>query len=260
MPAPQIKIDERKLRRKMEQYSRIVGKEVRQLVHNAGRLCALQLATNTFPKGKGTDAKKQGEKKITKNMRGIFTIVNPEWWKLIVSGEAFRSGGAALNTKTGNVWATDNQELVADLASAKAWHKSKRGSDGQAKRRGMLNRAIIKQAVYRKIIRDTEKKVGLAKAGWGLAALACKADVREPLRGIPAWVARNMIRASGAIDDSKASGFGWKIKIKNKVVHARATLSRSNEAFSVNLARRNFMSMMNHSIRYVKAKEAGLRQ
>jgi hypothetical protein len=243
----------------MQQYERIVGKEVKQLVHNAARLCAVECARYTFPSGLGGPAKKQGEKKITKNIRGIFTIVNPKWWKEVTSGRAFRSGGAALNDKSGKVWALDTQETISNLAAAKTWHKSKRGSDGQAKRLGLRERASVKQAVYRKIIRDTEKKVGLVKAGWALAAAACKADVREPLRGIPSWVKRNTVRSKGAIDDSKASGLGWKVKIKNQVGYARQTLARGNEGFAVNLARRKFFSMLNHQIRYVKAKEAGLR-
>jgi len=259
MAAPRIKVDETKLRRKMQQYERIVGKEVRQLVHNAARLCAVECARYTFPSGLGSAAKKQGEKKITKNIRGIFTIVNPTWWKEVASGKAFNNGGVAIHSKSGVVWATENQETISNLASAKTWHKSKRGSDGQAKSLGLLDRAIIKQAIYRKIIRETEKKVGLVKAGWGLAAAACKADVREPLRGIPAWVRRNTIRAKGAIDDRKASGLGWKIKIKNQVSYARQALAPSNEGFAVNLARRKFFSMLNHQIRYVKSKEAGLR-
>ena len=63
-----------------------------------------------------------------------------------------------------------------------------------------------------------------------------------------------------AIDDRKASGLGWRSKIKNQVIHARPTLAGGNEAFAVGLARRKFFSMMNHAIRAVKAKEAGLRQ
>jgi hypothetical protein len=258
MAAPRIKVDETKLRRKMQQYERIVGKEVKQLVHNAGRLCAVECARYTFPTGLGSAAKKQGEKKIAKNLRGIFTIVNPKWWKEVIS-MGKKNKEVLLHEKTGVVWARDTQETISNLASAKTWHKSKRGSDGQAQRLGLLDRAIIKQAVYRKIIRDTEKKVGIVKAGWGLAAAACKADVREPLRGIPAWVRRNTIRAKGAIDDRKASGLGWKLKIKNQVGYARQTLARGNEGFAVNLARRKFFSMLNHQIRYVKTKEAGLR-
>jgi hypothetical protein len=258
MAAPRVTINENKLRKKMQQYERIVGKEVRQLVHNSARLCAIELARYTFPKGLGSDSKKTGEKKIAKNLRSIFTIVNTEWWKIVLN--MGKNGKEVLvNTKSNVVWVRADQTTVADISAARAWHKSKRGSDGQAKPQRMLSRAVIRQSVYRKLVRETEKKVGLAKAGWGIAALACQADVRQPARGIPAWVRRNLTRAKGAIDDRKATGLGWRIKIKNQVIHARATLSGGNQAFAVNLARRKFFSMMNHAIRAVKAKEAGLR-
>jgi len=260
MPAPTVKIDDAKMLRKMKQYEKLVGKEVKQLVHNAGRLCCIELAKSTFPKGAGVAAKKQGEKKITKNIRGIFTIVNPKWWKEVTSGRAFRSGGAAFNERTGQIWALDTQETMASVDSAKAFHKSQRGSDGQAKRLGLLDRAIVRQAVYRKLLKETMVKVGLSKAGWGVAATACKADARQPLRGIPAWVRRNTGRAKGSINDRRATGFGWQIKMSNRVRYARETLSSSGQSFAVNLARRKFFSMMNHAIRAQKAKEAGLKQ
>jgi hypothetical protein len=259
MPAPNVKIDDAKMLRKMKQYEKLVGKEVKQLVHNAGRLCCIELAKNTAPRGAGTAAKKQGEKKITKNLRGIFTIVNPQWWKEVTSGRAFRSGGAAFNERTGQIWALDTQETIASVDSGKAFHKSQRGSNGQAKRLGMLDRAIVRQAVYRKILKETMVKVGLSKAGWGVAATACRGDARQPLRGIPSWVRRNMARAKGSVNDRGASGFSWQIKLKNKVRYARETLSSNGQSFAVNLARRKFFSMMNHAIRAQKAKEAGLK-
>jgi hypothetical protein len=246
--------------RKMKQYEKSVGKEVKQLVHNAGRLCCLELAKSTAPKGAGVAAKKQGEKKITKNIRGIFTIVNQKWWKEVTSGRAFRSGGAALHDKSGKVWALDSQDTIASVDAAKSFHKSQRGSDGQAKRLGMLDRAIVRQAVYRKFLKETLARVGISKAGWGIAAAACKADARQPVRGIPAWVRRNMGRAKGSINDRRAAGFSWQIKLRNKVRYARETLSTNGQSFAVNLARRKFFSMMNHAIRAQKAKEAGLKQ
>ena len=149
---------------------------------------------------------------------------------------------------------------VASLDAAKSFHKSQRGSDGQAKRLGLLDRAIVRQAVYRKLLKETMVKVGLSKAGWGVAATACKADARQPLRGIPAWVRRNMGRARGSVNDRRAAGFSWQIKLSNRVRYARETLSTSGQSFAVNLARRKFFSMMNHAIRAQKAKEAGLKQ
>ena len=54
----------------MQQYERIVGKEVRQLVHNSARLCCVQLVKFTQPYGNKSDAKKSGEKAITKDVQG----------------------------------------------------------------------------------------------------------------------------------------------------------------------------------------------
>ena len=259
MPAPTIKIDDAKMLRKMQQYEKLVGKEVRQLVHNAGRLCAIELAKNTAPKGAGTAAKKQGEKKITRNLRSIFTIVNNKWWREVLN--MGKNGKEVLvHEKSKRVWAIDTQETIASADSAKSFHKNARGSDGVAKSRGMLERGIIRQAAYRKYLKETLRKVGISKAGWGLAAAACQADARQPLRGIPAWVKRNMSRAKGSINDRKASGLAWQIKIKNGVRYSRETLSGNGQSFAVNLARRKFFSMMNHAIRKQKAKEAGLQQ
>lgn len=260
MPAPVAKIDDAKMLRKMKQYEKLVGKEVKQLVHNAGRLCCLELAKSTAPRGAGVAAKKQGQKKITKNLRGIFTIVNQKWWKEITTGRAFRSGGAALNDKSGKIWALDSQETVSTVDAARSWHKALRGSDGIPKRLGMLDRAIIRQAAYRKFLKETLVKVGLSKAGWAIAASACKADARQPLRGIPAWVRRNIGKAKGSINDRRSSGFSWQIRMSNRVRYARETLSTTGEGFAVNVARRKFFSMMNHAIRAQKAKEAGLQQ
>jgi len=259
MPAPTVKIDDAKMLRKMKQYEKLVGKEVRQLVHNAGRLCSIELAKATAPKGAGGAAKKKGEKKITKNIKSIFTIVNTKWWR-----EVLRMGKdgkeVLVHEKTNVVWARDTQETLASADSAKSFHKQTRDSGGVPKARRMLERGIIRQAAYRKFLKETLRKVGLAKAGWGVAAAACKADARQPLRGVPAWVRRNMARAKGSINDRKAAGFSWQIKMKNGVRYSRETLSGNGQSFAVNLARRKFFSMMNHAIRNQKAKEAGLQQ
>jgi hypothetical protein len=69
-----------------------------------------------------------------------------------------------------------------------------------------------------------------------------------------------MAQAKGSINDRKATGFSWEIKLKNGVRYARETLSGNGQSFAVNLARRKFYSMMNHAIRKQKTKEAGLQQ
>jgi len=259
MPRPIVKIDDAKMLRKMKQYERFVGKDVRTLVHNAGRLCALELAKNTAPKGAGVAAKKQGEKRISKDFKGIFTIVNPTWWRAVIRmGKEGRE--VLVNERTKAVWATDSQETIPSADAARSFHKSNRGSDGKAKRLGMLDRAIIRQSALSKYLKETLRKVGFSKAGWGVVAIACKADARQPLRGIPAWVRRHMGTARGNISESRGTGFSWQIKLRNRVRYSRETLSNTGQSFAVNLARRKFFSMMNHAIRKQKAKEAGLQQ
>ena len=256
MAKPVIQVDNQKFLRKMKKYQEITGKEIGQLVNNAARLCAIECLKLTAPKDK-----QAGEKQVASDIRNLFTIVNPTWWKEITKGTAFASGGAAIHNRSGIVWATDTQTQVSDLSAAKDWHKSHKNAAGRTTRLGLLNRALVKQATYRKYLKETLKKVGLAKAGWAIVAEKCNADVREPLKGIPAWVKRNMPKASGRVSAlTQKEGFGFSIDITNSVGYARATLDASGESFAVNLAKKKMISMMNHAIRFEKAKQAELQQ
>jgi hypothetical protein len=256
MAKPVIQVDNQKFLRKMKKYQEITGKEIGQLVNNAARLCAIECLKLTAPKDK-----QAGEKQVASDLRNLFTIVNPTWWKEITKGTAFASGGAAIHNRSGIVWATDTQTQVSDISAAKDWHKSHKNAAGRTNRLGLLNRALVKQATYRKYLKETLKKVGIAKAGWAIVAEACNADVREPLKGIPAWVKRNMPKASGRVSAlTQKEGFGFSISITNSVGYARATLDAGGESFAVNLAKKKMISMMNHAIKFEKAKEASLQQ
>ena len=282
MAAPRVTINETKLRKKMQQYERIVGKEVRQLVHNAGRLCCVQLSKFTQPYGTKLDAKRTGEKAITKDLqggrrswgkgkgrRGIFLNISDS-----IKAQAKQNSSGTIKlfiNKKGEVYGTDAAHYLpnASVSTLKAIHKTKfvngrvsaaGGNDRQIGRWKFIDQYFVPQTSINAFLKLQFRKVGLVKAGWAVAAAACKADVRQPLSGIPGWVRRNLSKARGAVDDSKASGFSWKIKLKNQVGYARQTLSPSNEALARNIARRRFYSMMNHVIRYTKAKEAGLKQ
>jgi len=240
----------------MKKYQEITGKEIGQLVNNAARLCAIECLKLTAPKDK-----QAGEKQVASDIRNLFTIVNPTWWKEITKGTAFASGGAAIHNRSGIVWATDTQTQVSDISAAKDWHKSHKNAKGRTTRLGLLERALVKQATYRKYLKETIAKVGIAKAGWAIVAEACNADVREPLKGIPAWVKRNMPKASGRVSAlTQKEGFGFSISITNSVGYARATLDAGGESFAVNLAKKKMISMMNHAIKFEKAKQAELQQ
>jgi hypothetical protein len=251
-----VKVDDAKLIKKMKKYEQVVGKEVEQLVKNAARLCALECMKYTGPRGKGSADKKRGEGRIRKDFRGLFTSVKPEWWKEVINmGENKRE--ILRHTKTGIIWARDTQETIDSLESAEMFHK-KNYRNGKARHLGLLDRAIIKQATYRKYLRETMKKVGIAKAGWALAAQKCDADVREPMKGVPSWVNRNLERAAAKVRTKSGKGMTHTVSMTNKVKYSRETLDPQNEEFAINVAKKKMISMMNHAIRYVKTKEAGL--
>jgi hypothetical protein len=70
-----------------------------------------------------------------------------------------------------------------------------------------------------------------------------------------------MPKASGRVSAlTQKAGFGFSISITNSVGYARATLDAGGESFAVNLAKKKMISMMNHAIRFEKAKEASLQQ
>lgn len=283
MAATLVKIDDRKLRAKMQQYEKLVGKEVRQLVHNAGRLCCVQLCKFTQPYGTKLDSKRTGEKAITKDVqggkrstgkgkgrRGIFLPLTP----FMKANAEFYGGSENIRLfvkKDGTVYGTDKAHFLhsASVTTLKSIHKTKfvngrvsaaGGDTRDIGRWKFIDQYFAPQNVINAFLKMQFRKVGLVKAGWAVAAGACRADVRQPLSGIPGWVRRNIGKARGAVDDRKASGFSWRIKLKNQVGYARQTLSPSNEALARNIARRRFFSMMNHALRYEKAKQAGLKQ
>jgi hypothetical protein len=253
MANPVIQVDNQKFLRKMKKYQEITGKEIGQLVNNAARLCAIECLKATAPKDK-----QAGEKQVASDLRNLFTIVNPSWWKEVTKGTAFSSGGAAIHNRSGIVWATDTQTQVSDLSAARDWHKSHKNAAGRTNRLGLLERALVKQATYRKYLKETLKKVGIAKAGWAIVAEKCNADVREPLKGVPSWVQRNMPKAAGMVAAMQKEGMGFSIAITNSVSYARATLDAGGESFAVNLAKKKMMSMMSHAIKAEKAKQAQL--
>jgi len=251
-----VKVDDAKLIKKMKKYEQVVGKEVEQLVKNAARLCALECMKYTGPRGKGSSDKKRGEGKIKKDFRGLFTSVKPKWFEEVINmGKNKRE--ILRHTKTGIIWARDTQETIDSVDAASAFHQ-KNWSNGKARHLGLLDRAIVKQAVYRKFLAETIKKVGIAKAGWALAAQKCDADVREPMKGVPAWVERNLSQSDASVSNQKGQGMSHTVSMTNKVRYARETLDSKNEDFAINVAKKKMISMMNHAIRYVKTKEAGL--
>lgn len=240
MATPIIKVSSEQLRRKMEKYERVVGKEVRQLVHNSARLCCVELARFTQPYGTDKAARASGEETVNAGIESIFRVVDTKF-----DLKRFK--------------AAETQRKISNIAEAKTFHQSNRSrSTGRTFRKQWKDRGIIQQSLLLKLIKETQKRVGLAKSGWASVALLCRADVRAPLRGIPQWVTRNMASRHASVDDRAASGFGWVVKLRNRIKYTSRVISPSNILIATNVAKKKMIGFLNAGIRSKFPRLAGL--
>lgn len=256
-----IEYQDDKLRKKLTQYASLCGKDTSQVVQNIGRVCAVECMKYTQPYGTSNDARDQGRGAITADLRNIFLWVTPASWKLLKAFTRKKNPLTELKTDGGTTWATSAQEQITDASGAKAFHKKNRRAKGRTKSLPLVERALVKKAAYKKFRTELHKRVGLAKAGWAIAATECRADVRAPLQGVPLWVKNNIANSDGSADASKAGkGLGFSMKIRSGVDYARTVLSKSDENKAVKIAKEKMVKMMSAAIRYEKAKQAGLKK
>jgi hypothetical protein len=240
-----IRCDEKKILKKMNQYSLIVGKEVSQLVRNGARLQCIELMNFTWPL-----SQLHGNKRIAKDVSKIFTALNPKWWKVAMEKKT-------IVTKNKTI-VSPGQQMISDLEGAKTFHKANRVFM-KGKELPLDRKAVIKISARRKLLVELKQKVALCKAGWAVAASLCKADVRQPLRGVPKWVKRNVAKAVGSVREVKLTGMGFRIDTTNKIDYTSELLKKKYQDIARNIARDKFVKMMSSAIRATKLKEAGLK-
>ena len=249
------------LRKKLTQYASLCGKDTSQVVQNIGRVCAIECMKYTQPYGKSNGARDQGRAAITADLRNIFVWVTPESWKLLSAFTRKKNPITELKSDSGKAWATSSQDQITDASGAKGFHRRNRTSNGRTKKLPLLEKALVKKTAYKKFRTELQKRVGLAKAGWAIAATECRADVRAPLQGVPLWVKNNMANSEGSADASKAGkGLGFSMKIRSGVDYARTVLRKSDKNKAVKIAKEKMVKMMSAAIRYDKAKQAGLKK
>ena len=256
-----IEYQDEKLRKKLVEYTALCKKDSAQVVQNIGRVCALECMKRTYPYGTNNQARDQGLAAITNDLRNIFVWVTPASWKLLSAFTRKKNPLTELKSDSGKAWATSSQDQITDASGAKGFHKRNRTSNGRTKKLPLLEKALVKKAAYKKFRTELQKRVGLAKAGWAIAATECRADVRAPLQGVPLWVKNNMANSEGSADASKAGkGLGFSMKIRSGVDYARAILEKSEENSAIQIAKGKMIKMMREAIKYERAKQAGLKK
>jgi hypothetical protein len=221
---PKFKFEAKGLKNILEEYAELRKQTIPDAVVATARLLCVELARRTQPFGDKDDAKKSGEKAITRDLRGkggggtvragIFGVSNFEEDQ----GFAWYDKGPNVRlfiTKDGRVYGTDKSFFRPDASEAemRKFHKSKfskgkmssaGGRDRSIGRWKFIEKMFVDKSTLDKYIDSQILKVGWAKSAWA----ACARELRKvtsgsATRGIPSWVTRHDSPNSDVIDNSR---------------------------------------------------------
>lgn len=267
-------VDTSLLLKRMKAYEEVTGKSVSGSLRRGARLLAVNLAYNTPPYGKSPDAKKLGEGAIGKDLLRIFYVMSAanvekflEFWGKKRTFAFGHKGAAPIGDVT---------HQVLNSLELKAWHQSHRLPSGRTRHiRGKnelnvttttgirfrdlpgLDVGIVTKEQFDNYLKYVQTRVGLSKAAWAACALKIRADVKNPLAGIPAWVKRHVDKAPCSVDDQSESGKP-EMTLTAKLPWS-ANLNRGGfYAEAVRITREKFYKSMGREIREAlkKAREA----
>lgn len=193
------------------------------------RLVAVNLAYQTQPFGDST-GRAQGEGRIQKDLappRGILKPLNKYWMSEAIRMQQYAPENfiRRFTNKRGEVWLTEEDKILTSLSAIKDFHKSMRvGSRQRTSQAGNRDRTIgrtkagnrgaVDQDKLATYIKQVQKNVGIAKAGWASCAQQLLGT-----RGIPQWVTRHIRKKPlGDVQDAtKNEGSSQYVRMTNRV-------------------------------------------
>ena len=221
---PAMKFESKGLQNILDQYAELREQTIPDAVVAASRLLCVELARRTQPFGDKDEAKKNGEKAITRDLRGrggggtvragIFGTADFEKDE----GFAWYAKGPNVRlfiTKDGKVYGTDKSFFRPDATEGdmRKFHKSKfvkgkmssaGGRDRSIGRWKFIEKMFVDKTTLDNYVDSQIKKVGWVKAAWA----ACARELRKvtsgsAARGIPSWVTRHDSPNSDVVDNSR---------------------------------------------------------
>ena len=201
-------------------------------IKQQGRLVAVNLAFQTQPFG-DEKGRAQGENAVRSDLipkqgsnKGIFKPLNKFWLQEAIRMKQYAPENFVrrFTNKDGQVWLSEEDFILTSKGAMKDFHQSMRTRD--RKRTTMAgaytrdigrhkagNRGIVDKDQMMNYVKQVQKKVGIAKAGW--------ADCAKQLggsRGIPQWVTRHAgKRAAGFVVDKSNAQDEQYVQLENKV-------------------------------------------
>lgn len=286
--------DTRDLRGRMELWASLVKKETSQGLKQFARVACVNLANTTQPysqKGDKGAGRELGEKAVEVDISKVF--YSPEPYGGFVNGlseaahESFLARAArskrgfdadaatlAFTNRVNGYAASGNTAALRKLAKDFNWqgvldqvdpalHQAARRPPRMKVGKSDTKMYLViggKKTGIAAYIKQVQKKVGLTKAGWAKCAELIPLDrVSSVTRDIPAWVTRNIGRASGHIVDQSAARGNPKVQMTNATPWASQCISPSQAVVALNLARNKFVEYMNRQIKYELRQQAKLK-
>jgi hypothetical protein len=276
------------LRSRLNAFTDIVGKETSEAVRQFSRKSCVYLGAATQPFGLAKAHKIPGERAVKRDINKVYYPATGFRGKkflgqatMMVRGH-YKSKGKANASQLAEKFSerlkryqyTKNTAAVAKIAADigftramidsfdSSYHRSVRDHRGRVVNANPYLVIGTGETELQKYIENTEKKVGLTKAGWAKCAEKIPLNrVSSATREFPQWVTRNLPRATGSIVDGSRDPKNPKVKMTNETPWTSVVLSPSEARNAMRLARKNFIEYMNKSIkgelrRQVKLKAA----
>ena len=268
------------LRERLSEYVRVTQRETSETVRQFARVACVNLATETQPFGDGKEGQSAGETAVA---RDIYKVYYPATGaKFLKQATRYVEGYYAKNNQSssradkfktrllGYQMANNTgalAKIAADIGFTDAQidsfepsrHRSSRDSRGRV-RAAKPQLVIGGEDGLEKYIEETQRKVGLTKAGWAVCAEAIPLNrASSATRGIPQWVTRNKGRASGRIEDHSQDPTNPRVRMTNATPWTSQVLTPSQAKQALELARDNFVKYMNTAIKKTLRDEVKLK-
>lgn len=275
-----VMTDTSDLRGRLKEYVAITGREMSESVRQFARVACVNLATETQPFGNDKEAKDMGETAVARDIYKVFypstgakflnqatryvegyyakrnaSSNRAEKFKTRMLGYQMSGNSAALAKIAADIGFTDVQLDSFDPSR----HKSSRDSRGRV--RGAKAQLVIGgEDQLERYVEQTQRKVGLTKAGWAVCAEAIPLTrASSATRGISQWVTRNKGRATGRIDNQSQDPVNPRVRMTNSTPWTSQVLSPQSAQGALELARDNFVKYMNTAIKKTLRDEVKLK-
>jgi len=179
---PSISLDKRKIDKALSMWKKLTAEEQARELRKSGRSLAVRLANETQPYGLGATARKKGENAVLKDIALITKPLSRYWMDEAIRMKKLdpASFKRRFVNKDGKAW-LEEEDVELNSSTIKRFHQSMRNKgDGRTRRAGQgdlnigrhtaANRGFILQVEQQTYIKETQKKVGIAKAAWAQCA------------------------------------------------------------------------------------------